>query len=268
MIKNKVSVVIPSLGGDVLIRTIRALNSGTLIPHEILIVVPKNNNLGTPPLNYQNIRFILSQSRGQVPQRAEGFKRSVCEYVLQLDDDVILDGNCLKSLLEGIRERSAIGPIMYYYDSRASVYTYRPNLLINIKDYLVHGFKFGKRKMGTISKSVVPFGYDPKVYDKTITDTEWLAGGCILHNRANLILTDYYSFKGKAYCEDLIHSTLLRQNKITLLVQKNAKCYIENIEATNYSLINDFNAKIKFNRLNNRGNNYLYLWFLLKKVGG
>ena len=40
--KNKISVVIPSLGGKALAKTIRYLNNGITKPDKILICVPKS----------------------------------------------------------------------------------------------------------------------------------------------------------------------------------------------------------------------------------
>jgi len=45
----------------------------------------------------------------------------------------------------------------------------------------------------------------------------------VLHRKENLILYDYFPNKGKAYCEDLIHSFLLRESGVTLFVATDAK---------------------------------------------
>ena len=39
--KSNISVVIPSLGGEILIDTIKHLNNGSVFPDEIIIVIPK-----------------------------------------------------------------------------------------------------------------------------------------------------------------------------------------------------------------------------------
>ena len=81
--------------------------------------------------------------------------------------------------------------------------------------------------MGTISKSGNNFGYDINYMRNEIVKVDWLAGGCVLHHKKNLVTTNYYPFSGKAYCEDLIHSVLLRNNKINLYLTKNVICNLE-----------------------------------------
>jgi hypothetical protein len=50
--------------------------------------------------------------------------------------------------------------------------------------------------------------------------SEWLPGGCILHHKKNIIYENYFKYKGKAYCEDIIHSILLTKNNIKLYIDQ------------------------------------------------
>ena len=53
---------------------------------------------------------------------------------------------------------------------------------------------------------------------------QWIPGGCLMHYRNNLYLEDYYPFKGKAYYEDLIHSSILIKRNVKLFIIKDAIC--------------------------------------------
>jgi hypothetical protein len=75
---------------------------------------------------------------------------------------------------------------------------------------------------GTITKAGVQL-WPPFVSDQnTFAESEWLPGGCVMHLKQNLHLTDYYPFIGKAYGEDVIHSILLRKKGLSLYICRNA----------------------------------------------
>ena len=262
---SNISVIIPSLGGEILIDTIKCLNNSSVFPDEIIIVIPKEYRSNSVKTRAKNVKFLFTEQKGQVYQRCEGFKIAKNKYVLQLDDDVILDKNCLKNLVNNIKKNSSIAPVMCYKKSKKSVFYYSNNWILNFIHWFIHGFKFGSKKMGTVSKSVLAFGHDNIVYENPIVSSEWLAGGCILHNKENLILKDYFPFQGKAYGEDLIHSFFLKQNNISLLLNKNAICYIDEFDSSLYNLEMDYSSKKYYNKLNKLNNFRLYLWFFYKK---
>ena len=60
-----------------------------------------------------------------------------------------------------------------------------------------------------------------------VINTEWLVGGCVMHLKKNLILNDYFKFEGKAYCEDLYHSLLLKKNGVKLFIDSSAIAYLK-----------------------------------------
>ena len=77
------SVVIPSLGGNILNNTISSLNSGSIIPDEILISLPSLQHINQVNISDHNVRLINANCRGQVAQRIYGFEMAQHEYVLQ-----------------------------------------------------------------------------------------------------------------------------------------------------------------------------------------
>tara|TARA_B100000963_G_C22635791_1_gene677535 strand:+ start:3589 stop:4404 length:816 start_codon:yes stop_codon:yes gene_type:complete len=263
---SNISVVIPSLGGKILIETIKSINSGSVFPDEIIIVIPKEFKSNSIEIKAKNVKFLFTEHKGQVYQRCEGFKIAKHKYVLQLDDDVFLDKDCLRSLVKNIKKNTSIAPIMCYKKSKKSVFYYSNNWFLNFLHWFIHGYKFGSKKMGTVSKSVLAFGHDNIVYENPIVSSEWLAGGCILHNKENLILKNYFPFPGKAYGEDLIHSFFLKQNNISLLLNKNAICFIDEFDSSLYNLEMDYNSKKYYNKLNKRNNFRLNLWYFYKKL--
>jgi hypothetical protein len=229
-----VSVVIATLGNKSLINTIESLNSTKYKPKQILVCIPLELKTNVDLQNkFDNVIIHYTSKFGQVYQRSEGFKIATEKYVLQLDDDIIFTGLNLKDLLSDLNElddKSAIGP--QYFNLTKNIFCYTNFYgLKKIESYLIEyflgGSKFGKKRMGTISKSGQNFNYDINYMKQDMVQVEWLAGGCVLHLKKNLITYDFYPFSGKAYCEDLIHSFLLTENSIKLFLTKNVICNLE-----------------------------------------
>ena len=96
-----ISLVIATLGGDVLISTITRLNQGEGVPAEILICIPEDEAVHADCVAaIANVHVIKTKCRGQVAQRAVGLSKASYPYVMQFDDDVILPINTLKVLFE------------------------------------------------------------------------------------------------------------------------------------------------------------------------
>ena len=236
MIENivlPISVVIPTLGEKCLIKTLTILNSKSHIPYEILLCIPQELEKNISNIEFTNVKKIFTKYYGQVLQRAEGFKFVTQDYVLQLDDDLEFDGDSLYNLYNEFKKLdkyAVLGP--QYYNINKEKFCYENLKGINkIESYLVEfllgGSKFGKYRMGKISKAGNNFGYDINYMKNDVVKVEWLAGGCLLHHKKNLITKNYFPFSGKAYCEDLIHSVLLRKNNINLYLTKNIICKLE-----------------------------------------
>ena len=72
---SMISVVIPSLGGD-LRETLNSLNSGTVKPDEIIICLPNKDHSVKDLSKYKNTSVVYSEKYGQVYQRIFGFRKS------------------------------------------------------------------------------------------------------------------------------------------------------------------------------------------------
>ena len=166
-------------------------------------------------------------------------------------------------------KNGAIAPVYYSDKSKLAIHRLDnnfKNLIKNIITYIICGSKFGIFKMGTISRIGNNYGVDPKYMFNEIFETDWLPGGCILHYKKNLYLNNYYPFTGKAYCEDLIHSYFLRNNKIRLYVLKKSHCFTEipYLPSSFEELKKYLNVQKYFTKiLNNKIHIGFYIWMLL-----
>ena len=224
------SVVVPTLGGEALFRTVDFINSGSSVPNEILICIPEEFSYRVEKLTvFQNIKIIKTKCKGQVLQRIEGFKQVRNDYVVQMDDDMYVYETCLERLIEGLNkfeEKVSIAPAMVFDSTRVSCY------LAEHKDSLINNIIHGKNwfKPGSITKSGINIGMNVFLNKERFSTVDWLPGGCVAHNKRNLILHDYFPFKGKAFYEDIIHSIHLTNNNVKLVIDNLAICGIDEYE--------------------------------------
>lgn len=225
-----VSVVIATLGGDTLAGTIDQLNRGTIVPVEILICIPQQYVSRVDGLSYPNVKVIGTECRGQVAQRAVGFRLARSAFVLQMDDDIYLDESCLENLLDciGGRANVSVSPtLLDCQTGRPSRFMRRPGrndgFLEKLKFRIANG-AVGYQP-GRISKAGVNMAF---LEDATEPyEVDWLPGGCVLHATDNLVLSNFYPFPGKAFSEDLYHSFFLREKGVHLYHCPNAVCRVD-----------------------------------------
>lgn len=229
-----VSVVIATLGGSSLKKTIDLLNMGTIAPTEILICIPKENIAQIQNLRViSNVRVVESDSRGQVCQRAQGLAVAKSKLVMQIDDDVQVSNQVLETLVTSLLLKGSgnvIAPI-FKLNTTGKYATYRKkninNVIYDLYATIICGARLGNRRYGTISVSGVGYGILPKETCEDLIPVEWLPGGVAICFKDDLVLDNYYPFPGKAYSEDLIHSVLWRSRGIKLWINQRVDVLID-----------------------------------------
>lgn len=227
---NKVSAVIPTLGGDCLEVTINHLNSGSLVPDEILICIPEEDAYKVEKLIFHNIKIVKTSFRGQVAQRAYGFKKVSNKLVLQLDDDIILKKDSLEKLVAFILQHpgSSVGPkFIERTTGKYHSYLYKDKRHMSLSDKVSFFILNGNKGClpAALSKAGLYMGI-PEKPDNWL-EVGWLPGGCILHRKENLVLEAYYPVAGKAYWEDLFHADLLREKEVLMHRVGAAECTVD-----------------------------------------
>ena len=215
-----ISIVIPTLGNNQIITTLKFILNSNTKPYEIIFVIPK---IYKKKLNFLkkykkfNYRIIFTKEKNQVLQRIKGFKNSKKNIVVQMDDDILVKKDCLLKLFKQITsydENVAIAPKYLSNIKLSSIYKKPKSKFLKIYHWLINsntGFKPG-------SISLSGFNYSDEIGKKGLREQEWLSGGIIIHKKKNLILNNYYPYNfKKSYCEDILHSFLLRKKKVKLL---------------------------------------------------
>jgi hypothetical protein len=228
--KKLITVVIATLGGDSLASTIKSLNSGSKVPAEILVCIPTENASKVVHLEGGTTRIVKTSFRGQVAQRGAGFVRASNPLVLQLDDDLLLDRFCLERLTEALLSlgpKVAVSPALLDVQTGESVYKkpVKHRAVLSLYYWLMNGSS--GYAPGKIDLSGSSIGVDPFVSRARFYDVEWLAGGCVLHHKANLVVENFWPLAGKAYYEDVVHSSILTANGLRLVIDSSARCSLK-----------------------------------------
>ncbi len=262
-----ISVVISTLGGPELNQTIQSLNQGTLIPKEIILSLPSMYKNKIDTFQFKNVRIIESPQKGQVFQRCFGFQQANQEFVLQSDDDVIYEPNCLEFLIKSLKSsisNSCVAPQCFLLHQNK--YAYRlPNFRDRYLAFFANGFQ--GFESGCISKSGINFGFLP-IETNEVKKVDWLPGGCILHRKENLVLENFYPFSGKAYAEDLFHCMQLRKKGIQFFICPNARIHFEWSSNSEMGLVREikeviqsFKALWEYSKQDKRNRWMLFFYF-------
>jgi glycosyltransferase involved in cell wall biosynthesis len=255
-VPKSLSVVIATLGGPTLGPSIERLNQGSVVPAEILICIPASESHRVQKVFQSNVRVIVTTVRGQVAQRAEGFKLARGHFVMQMDDDMHLAEDCVECLLETLARQGphcAVAPALYVANTGRSVYDRPPGpaWAASLYYWLMNGeagFQGGGVDRACGAMGVDPLREPPGLSTKTV---EWLPGGCVLQAREDLVSGNFFPFPGKAYCEDIIHSYLRKKQGVEMYVDLKARCDIEVVYAASKDLWAFFrdlrnDAKVRF----------------------
>ena len=172
ILSNKISVVIATLGGVQLQDTINSINTNTIIPFEILICIPIQESYNITFQLPDNVKICISETRGQVVQRLFGFSLARGEFIMQMDDDLVLESNTIELLLNSLislPKNSAIAPSIYVLQTNESFYKRPPSTkLLNFYYFLINGMN--GYKPGTLTKAMSNIGVDPDESKELLKD--------------------------------------------------------------------------------------------------
>jgi hypothetical protein len=230
MRKISVSIVIATLGDKKVSRVINFLNKDKIYDiSEIILSVPKNkkNHLEHLVGRDKNVKIVCVNRKSQVHQRIQGFKIAKENQVLQLDDDIYIKKNSIKILIKRIAQlnsKKCFAPI--YKDFNGNYLHKNKNINFNNLHLIVLLLVFGSiskiKKIGSIDNALIYYGGFNYNDTCKYLEVDWLLGGCVIHKKKNLILKNYFPYDGKSFCEDLIHSILLKNKGIKLYADREA----------------------------------------------
>ena len=225
----EISIVINTIGENTLNKVVESIVNSSVNVVEIIISIPENKNLNISKelFNENNIKIIKTKFNNQINQRIAGFKIASGKYIMQLDSDVILDKLCIENLhtsILNIRDAASVGALVFNESEGKKNIKYGfHNIIVKLIRNIILNNQIDIDSW-SITKAGTGFGFGKNKISDSLVNVDWLSGGCIIHEKNNLILENYLPYDGKSYCEDLIHSFLLKKKGIKLYLNNKAKC--------------------------------------------
>ena len=88
-------------------------------------------------------------------------------------------------------------------------------------------FTIGLPFKGKVTSIGINYGVDDVYCASDLVEAEWLPGACTLSFKEDLILDDYFPFKGKAYCEDIFLSHYRLRAHLRLWIATKVKIFTD-----------------------------------------
>lgn len=261
-----VSVVIASLGGQILEETLANLLTSSKSIEEIIVVLPPHTKFST---SLDRVVTYNCETKGQVVQRAFGLNRARGEFIVQMDDDIDLDDGTIESLVQfavSIDKPVAVAPLLCSKTSREPIIT-SPGRFKSYFRRLFHfilGAPLFQSSSGFLSKSGQGYYLTHDYLEYSVVPVDWLPGGVIGCFKEHLVLHDYFPFTGRAYSEDLIHSYIWTQLGTSLYVLTSARAYVEltSSDLSFKDIIGEFRVKRYLVKMMRGSQFRLCLWFI------
>lgn len=242
--KRKVnfSIAIASLSQTNIRKTIKNLEKLKTKPKELIVCFPVQNEKKYKfKSNFFKIEIIYINKFSQTEQRIKAIANCTSKIILQMDDDLVLEKNCIDEMIKCLinkSEKSVIGAVLFDKNINDLFYRYKYKFFYQVlRDFYNHYICLaqpGIKKMGTLSKIGLNYGIDPNFLPRDIKcfDCDWL-NSFIIGYKKSMLFQLKYPYKGKAYGEDIINSIYRKKNGIKHYVALRAKFTIRKDQKNN-----------------------------------
>ena len=225
-----------------------SIYANTYHPYEILICVTDiadTLDISDFIKKNLNIKVIISNEFNQIKQRTNAINRSKSNYILQLDDDLILDSYAIENYWINIKsslkpKKLVIGGYVTLPNKKHQSYRwyqhYNNNIFFRKILYLLNKFNLIKPMTVVESGRIIPLTNElPK---NTRLKCQWLNSSILYHKDVDRLNYDI-KFKNKAYFEDVFFSYNLYKLNYTLILDSSIILYHPFIEQTNLNVYLD-----------------------------
>lgn len=268
-----ISVVIASVGGKQLFKTLDSLINSEFVPIEIVVSLPPKVKISKIKTDLTAIKIVNSDVKGQVKQRIFAYQFCTSEFILQSDDDIYYSELCLKKMFDTLNSMGqgvVIGPVFMNFSTQNVITKFQSGLrglLKNIFDLCICLAPWGTKKMGKISKIGIGYGVDVNLIDNEMPfEVSWLAGGCSMSYKSDVISEDYYPYSGKAFGEDILQSLERKRLGLKMYILPGCKAYfldMADCKLDSKSLISNIRAQRLILEKINGNIIFFYIWALI-----
>lgn len=200
-------------------RTIASIREQSLVPMELIVVDASENELTKEvvddPFNVNKFKviYIRTSTPGAASQRMEGLDFATQPTIWFLDDDIILEKECVQRLWNGFQFKSNVGGVSAMITNQK--YT-APGTLTRWMYRLMHG-----KNLSTYAGKVIGPGWNLLPEDEPdlpeYVPCEWLNTTCTMYLRTVLPNPVFHShFKGYSLMEDVSLSLIIGRSNLLL----------------------------------------------------
>jgi len=234
-IENNLTVVCASHGGlEKIPCLIKSIGDGSVRPVEVIICGTSDSDLdglSKKDIERCNVKFVKSDVANQVVQRRKALLNVKTEYVLQLDDDLVLERDTIKHYLSYFLEGKSKNKVVCGYTifpdgchmSSRTKEQYLSNIMVRWFVYLINGLHVPKNMTLLKSGRIFPYVLEVEINPKPT----WLSSCLMYHKKVAkefILFSDdnKLSYDKKAYYEDVIFTHHLHLKGYKLLLAKEA----------------------------------------------
>ena len=195
------SAIIPTANrAPVLERTLESVCSQSCVPDEIIVIDASHDDSTREVCEkFPQVSYLRADRRGAAQQRAQGVDHAALPKILFLDDDIILEPECLARLDGALESSPRVGGAVAMITNQQFHPPGRLTRLI-LRVVGAHASELPGSKVGAVLPQLP---WDNAEYPD-IVPVEWMNMGCALYRREALperLFPD--AFFGACTCEDL-----------------------------------------------------------------
>ncbi len=253
------SIIIASYDGYKKVqKLLNSILANDYIPSEIIIVCYKdqyNKYFFNCKKYYKklNIKILKSKIKNQIIQRQLGLNSAKTDYILQLDDDIIVARNSLRLIYNELKKnhyKVIFSANLKTFDNNIADlrwrYNYNKYKLFRVLLYILNNFQEVKSYSILASGKPIP-GFNNQIYSY-----KWLNSSLCFHKSA-LKDYEYFKNKGKAFYEDVYTSHIFykkgyKLKKILNAVILHPKTKKMSLSIFYKSIANQYKILVKFKK--------------------
>lgn len=199
---------------SVLRKTLESLALQSIQPKEIIVIDASEDDetklvlQSTAPVLRSNCIYLQANTRGAAIQRVQGILQATTDFIFFMDDDILLEEECVARIWKGIQSDASVGAVnamirnqRYHHPGKLSALMYR--------------WMHGKKEASYAGRCIGPaWNLLPEDRDELpeLVPTEWLNTTCTLYRRAALPQPVFDPwFTGYSMFEDLCLSLRVGQ---------------------------------------------------------
>ena len=232
-IENNLTVVCASHNGvNRIPLLIESIQNNVKKPKEIIICGTHESDISLVSkdiLKKNNVSFIVSKFKNQIYQRDLALSKVKTHYILQLDDDLILDSNAIEYYCQHFMGSNSDKKVVCGYTvfpngehmSQRVKDLYGGSKLVRLFYSIINGFENIENMSILKSGRIFPMALD----NQKVDSPEWLSSCLMFHkdalNKQSINNFQNNNFKGKAYYEDVLFTLLLKKKGFKLILDNN-----------------------------------------------